>query len=449
MFMLEPSNPLVLYVYMANMKKENVEEFIKFVEELGCYCSFLIAADLYLDNDDEFSGDYKKYIQDLNSKERAGCKRFFNIMNLKTISGTKANDFFNLVYITIQEIEEKEKKRIENEKKERERLEERAKKVCANTPASELRKDYLEKEISIIAKTCAYIKEIYWHYHPSMDGFTWQISDEHLVNLIDGIKLGNEFIFAHDEGWLVTDKACYKQIGSSISNWTKYCLYSDVKEIVPVKSYETFLTTSKDAFLLRKSSGYDLIYVNTFRGEASVTVRSLIPSLISEGIFEELLYDKKFFYCRSCKKVQVTEKPELLKKCPFCSAKTKDSGWMKTSGKNSIVEKGVQEIYNELDSSLKRIKYLKRFLEEDEIEISDSLGYENKSTANQEVEKKIYRGTDRFFCKSCGKQIQENIKFCNFCGAKIEDTIICKNCGKVISSNAKFCNFCGQQTKEE
>lgn len=52
-------------------------------------------------------------------------------------------------------------------------------------------------------------------------------------------------------------------------------------------------------------------------------------------------------------------------------------------------------------------------------------------------------------CPYCSKKINKMAKFCNFCGAKIEDTIICKNCGKVISSNVKFCNFCGQQTKEE
>ena len=76
------------------------------------------------------------------------------------------------------------------------------------------------------------------------------------------------------------------------------------------------------------------------------------------------------------------------------------------------------------------------------------------------------------FCKNCGKQIEENTKFCVYCGAKQVDTstsdvqngslqdqnfgnveqnldhartntFYCTNCGKQIEKNTKFCVYCG------
>lgn len=50
-------------------------------------------------------------------------------------------------------------------------------------------------------------------------------------------------------------------------------------------------------------------------------------------------------------------------------------------------------------------------------------------------------------CVSCGKMIDENAKFCNFCGAKMvkRDMNVCIKCGKPISLNANFCDYCGEK----
>ena len=56
-------------------------------------------------------------------------------------------------------------------------------------------------------------------------------------------------------------------------------------------------------------------------------------------------------------------------------------------------------------------------------------------------------------CKHCGKQISENVKFCNFCGQPTGSSSIkqekkfCVHCGKEILREAKFCNFCGKANK--
>lgn len=61
-------------------------------------------------------------------------------------------------------------------------------------------------------------------------------------------------------------------------------------------------------------------------------------------------------------------------------------------------------------------------------------------------------------CPSCGKNVSYGIKFCNYCGNRIEnskqkcsaaDMVICKACGKSILASAKFCNFCGEINNRE
>lgn len=363
MLMAEPSNPLVLYVYMTNIEKENIEEFTKIVEELGCYCSFLIAADLYQDRDDEFSGDYKKYIENLNGKNRNINKYFFEIMVQKTILGTKANDFFKTICNAIKEKEAKEKERIENEKKEKKREEERIKIVCANTAATELEKNYLERQRRIIAKVSSDLKNMRDREEVILK-FTWQISDKYWINMIDTNKIGNEFIFMRNYEWLITDKSWYRLRRGYETFWAKYCNYSEVKEIIPVYSYESFLNPEKEAFLVRENSSYELKYMNTDYGR--IVVHSIIKTLISEGAFEKSLYDKKFFYCNHCKKIQVVENIETLKqmkKCPFCYTKTKEAGWMKTFEASNVNEEDVENFYAQLALSIKKIESVKGYIE--------------------------------------------------------------------------------------
>lgn len=65
-------------------------------------------------------------------------------------------------------------------------------------------------------------------------------------------------------------------------------------------------------------------------------------------------------------------------------------------------------------------------------------------------------------CVGCNKELQDNAKFCRFCGAsqaiKPQPTITptvsaqlstepaCKKCGNVLLANAKFCKHCGEST---
>ena len=67
-------------------------------------------------------------------------------------------------------------------------------------------------------------------------------------------------------------------------------------------------------------------------------------------------------------------------------------------------------------------------------------------------------------CVSCNKELQDNAKFCRFCGASqtikpqpvITPTIseqlstepACKKCGNVLLANAKFCKHCGEAVSQ-
>lgn len=49
-------------------------------------------------------------------------------------------------------------------------------------------------------------------------------------------------------------------------------------------------------------------------------------------------------------------------------------------------------------------------------------------------------------CQKCGKILNSNTKFCNFCGEPNPLFLKeCPECGKMIKNDAKFCNFCGIQ----
>lgn len=53
-------------------------------------------------------------------------------------------------------------------------------------------------------------------------------------------------------------------------------------------------------------------------------------------------------------------------------------------------------------------------------------------------------------CPSCKKEIRDGLKFCNSCGAKIEESkLFCPNCGKELKPGQKFCNGCGAKLEAE
>ncbi len=52
------------------------------------------------------------------------------------------------------------------------------------------------------------------------------------------------------------------------------------------------------------------------------------------------------------------------------------------------------------------------------------------------------------FCSNCGKQLQDNVKFCCYCGAAqaqpaVPAANICANCGRAYEENEAFCARCG------
>lgn len=46
-------------------------------------------------------------------------------------------------------------------------------------------------------------------------------------------------------------------------------------------------------------------------------------------------------------------------------------------------------------------------------------------------------------CPKCNKELSDDTKFCDGCGAQIFETIFCPNCGKQTSTEFAFCQSCG------
>lgn len=52
-------------------------------------------------------------------------------------------------------------------------------------------------------------------------------------------------------------------------------------------------------------------------------------------------------------------------------------------------------------------------------------------------------------CKYCGKEIEENSRFCTWCGENVvPKEKKCSECGNVLEDNAIFCKFCGTRWQE-
>lgn len=67
----------------------------------------------------------------------------------------------------------------------------------------------------------------------------------------------------------------------------------------------------------------------------------------------------------------------------------------------------------------------------------------NTAGVSEEKEKSI-------ICSNCGKELNINTKFCNYCGQLVSQSaeerkmVSCVHCGKKILRTSKFCNFCGE-----
>lgn len=52
-------------------------------------------------------------------------------------------------------------------------------------------------------------------------------------------------------------------------------------------------------------------------------------------------------------------------------------------------------------------------------------------------------------CKNCGKENEDGLTFCQYCGKRLDGKKICPNCGAVIDEEAKYCGVCGADTEKE
>ncbi len=47
-------------------------------------------------------------------------------------------------------------------------------------------------------------------------------------------------------------------------------------------------------------------------------------------------------------------------------------------------------------------------------------------------------------CVNCGKEIEDDAKFCNYCGNRTDGKIPCPSCGKLLPADSLFCSSCGK-----
>lgn len=47
-------------------------------------------------------------------------------------------------------------------------------------------------------------------------------------------------------------------------------------------------------------------------------------------------------------------------------------------------------------------------------------------------------------CPACGAELAAGSRFCNLCGAKLEEKPVCKGCGATLAPGSRFCPQCGK-----
>lgn len=52
-------------------------------------------------------------------------------------------------------------------------------------------------------------------------------------------------------------------------------------------------------------------------------------------------------------------------------------------------------------------------------------------------------------CNNCGNTIDDDSKFCEYCGFELPKIRTCPNCGIEVSNNALFCKNCGNELNKE
>lgn len=79
------------------------------------------------------------------------------------------------------------------------------------------------------------------------------------------------------------------------------------------------------------------------------------------------------------------------------------------------------------------------------------------------IVKSILKGIIIMFCENCGRKINDEARFCRFCGMPVMDALekdppakpvaekklICKNCGAELIEDSLFCDMCGHSIDKE
>lgn len=496
----DPSDPMVESLYLCifwNNDYQVLSNFLELINELGCWCSFIMALYLVDKQNTQLLDVDIDSISKMSLEKKEELSKSFELLKCNTIGNSKISKLVSNTHGNICRLIKNEKNRIEEEKAETNRQIERAKKVCSFTPSNQLSEEYLQWQLELIAeiKACIDTKECKCK-------FTWQIADRPPANfldidpegtiyhLIEKHNIGNEYAFDYQYGYLITDKALYEDryIGQ-VHHYEKY-LYTDIKEIIPVSLCENYI----HALLIKKKEGY---YLKYYKENLSV-LREVIKALMRRGILSTELYDKSFLYCASCKKIYYTD-PDTLKKCPGCGTKVRKEGWEhvaynnwrqldeKTQAKKESILVGLKrEIARvDLQSIAKEMRLINcedtpdgkmiAKYEINNVEDTKKAIIENKENVNKEcltkqetermaaIEAYILEKFDHrtktqaimYYREQTGLGLVEAKEKVDQILSRINsnegfvrnETVFCTNCGKKIKRTAKYCNYCGTENK--
>ena len=87
--------------------------------------------------------------------------------------------------------------------------------------------------------------------------------------------------------------------------------------------------------------------------------------------------------------------------------------------------------------------YRQKKLPEEIFEVVERYLLANGGQATRPVAQAAPQEQKAAVCPSCGNACQSGSKFCNYCGAKLEDR--CAYCGSVVQPGSRFCPECGHQ----
>lgn len=251
----DPTNPFVLYLFLCRMPKTDIDEFLRIIDDTGCNDSLIIALNMFCHIEKKTLKVDTDNIIAMSLDERSVYLGFFSNLLERSVRGTFIYEFLGSICKEIKSI-------TEREKREEQRLIENAKQIFPYTPNDELTREFLEKQINFISEVRTEMSKYNsWilNDYKIVFKYTWQVSNEKIREIINKFKIGNEYIFLYGDEYLITDKAWYL--------WRKDCwgvrqqAFNDIEEIIPVRTYETFLSESKEGVLIRrKNKKINLVY---------------------------------------------------------------------------------------------------------------------------------------------------------------------------------------------